>query len=261
MIYDCHTHIGRNKHINSSIKDLLNSMDRANISKSLVFAGKLNDVDNEYLLKEIKNHRDRLYAVAAFHPYDTEIETSILKKCIEERQFVAVKFYLGYDHWYPNDSRIYEMLNFINEHKVAAIFHCGDCLNSVKAAKLKYSHPLNIDDPATDFPNINFIIAHMGNPWILDTAQVCYKNDNVYTDISGYVYNNFSEEMKKCFHEDISHFLKICSKPEKLLFGTDFPISNQKSYVETINDYFCQYGQINPELMTDNVKKAFNLNK
>lgn len=47
MIVDTHTHLGRNSHINYFAKDLLKSMDKAGIDKSLVFAGKLNDCPNE----------------------------------------------------------------------------------------------------------------------------------------------------------------------------------------------------------------------
>jgi len=66
-IIDCHTHIGRNEHINSSVDDLLRSMDKSEIEKSLVFAGELNGIDNNYLLEQIAPHRDRLYGVAAYH--------------------------------------------------------------------------------------------------------------------------------------------------------------------------------------------------
>jgi predicted TIM-barrel fold metal-dependent hydrolase len=103
MIIDSHTHIGRN----TSVKDLLTSMDLACIDKALVIANNLDfGCSNNYLLKEIEPHKDRLYAVGARHINDILYDEEFIKDSISEGKFVAIKFYLGYDHWYPNDARI-----------------------------------------------------------------------------------------------------------------------------------------------------------
>jgi uncharacterized protein len=227
MILDCHTHIGRNEHINATVDQLLRSMDTAEIDKSLVFAGKLNSVSNEYLAEQIAPHKDRLYGVACFHPNDS---LSALDKLLAENsQIVAVKFYLGYDHWYPWDNHICSALIRCQLKNIPAIFHCGDCLNSVRSAKLKYAHPLGIDDVAVDHPNTKFVIAHMGFPWHRDAAEVCYKNKNVYADISGFVYGKFNDESQKKFDKVVEEFVELAPS-SKLLFGSDWPISDQESY-------------------------------
>lgn len=257
MLIDCHTHIGDNQHIRSSVHDLLMSMDKSYIDKSLVFAGKLNNIDNTQMLAAIAPHKKRLYGVAAYHPEDDTLDEVILKDAILNKSVVAVKFYLGYDHWYPNDFRIQSILSLMEDHNITAIFHCGDCLNSVKKAKLKYAHPLGVDDPAVDHPNLKIVIAHMGFPWHRDTAEVCYKNANVYTDISGFVYNNFDEHSLKQFSKTVTEFLDIAPS-KKLLFGTDFPISSQTSYREAV-DILNMNGVLNSAALFENVNKAFNL--
>lgn len=234
MIIDCHTHIGRNQHINASVDDLLISMDAAKIDKSLVFAGKLNDISNEYLLEQITPHQDRLYGVACFHPYD---KVHDLRSLLEDNpQIVAVKFYTGYDHWFPNNGNITDALFVCELRGITAIFHCGDCLASVQHAKLKYAHPLGVDDVAVDYPDVKMVIAHIGYPWVRDTAEVCYKNANVYTDVSGFVYGKFTPDDVTKFYKTINEFCDISSN-EKLLFGSDWPISNQSSYVEVCNSF------------------------
>jgi uncharacterized protein len=32
---------------------------------------------------------------------------------------------------------------------------------------------------------VNFVICHLGNPWVTDAMEVIYKNPNVVGDISG----------------------------------------------------------------------------
>lgn len=254
MIIDCHTHLGRNEHINYSVDQLLASMDKAGIDKSLVFAGELNDCPNQFLLKEIPTHKDRLYGVASFHPlHENGNDFAKLKGAIESGHVVAVKFYLGYDHWYPTDKRIYEVLEYLSAHNIPAIFHCGDCLNTIKGAKLKYAHPLGIDEVAVDFPNQKIVMAHIAYPWHRDAAEVVYKNKNVFVDISGFVYGNFGLKQESHFKKVIDEFIEIAGDSDKMLFGSDAPISNQDSYVSVAR-------KILPEqIFWDNPKKVFNL--
>lgn len=278
MIIDCHTHLGRNDHIRANVKELLESMDGAKIDKSLVFAGELNDYPTYDMLEEIKPHRDRLYGVASWNFGHTMLGTSpkygtwalgqhqrdILSKLYKAGHISAVKFYTGYDHYMPGSDQVRYALEALNGVGCPVIFHCGDCLNSCKHAKLKYAHPLHIDDVATDFPDLNFIIAHMGYPWHRDAAEVCYKNKNVFADISGFVYKHFDGESLPKFQKTLHEFLEIADS-DRLLFGTDFPISHQGSYLDALDWVSAHTANkkmseiFTPQYMTQNVKKAFKL--
>lgn len=240
MIIDCHTHIGRNEHINASADELLRSMDTAGIDKSLVFAGRMNDCPNEYLLEQLNPHKDRLLPVLAIHPkWIGEAHPKYYQELYNAKRMVAVKFYTGYDHFYPHEAKSQKFgdegdyLAALEEVGCPVIFHCGDCLNSVKAAKLKYAHPLGVDDVAVDHPKNKYIIAHMGYPWHRDAAEVCYKNNNTSADISGFVYGAFNTDDKRKFIGVISEFISIAGQGT-LLFGSDWPISNQKSYKDMV---------------------------
>lgn len=274
MIIDCHTHLGRNEHVKASVSELLESMDSAKIDKALVFACDFNDCPNNYLLSELKSHRDRLLPVVAIHPHKWKKMTEILTDSqriadmYQAGDIVAAKFYTGYDHYYPGDEVCREYLTDLEDVGCPAIFHMGDCLCSINHAKLKYAHPLGIDEVAVDFPDMNFIIAHMGNPWIRDTAEVCYKNKNVYTDISGFVYGKFGSDDLNTFKKYLEEFIEVAGHDhaDKLLFGTDWPISNQKSYLEALEwasvttHHHTKSGIYSAEYMTKNVIKAFKLN-
>lgn len=270
MIIDCHTHLGRNEHIKASVQELLASMDAAHIDKALVFAGDMNDCPNNYLLSELKPHRDRLLAVVAAQPSkwekmsDIQKDASRLADLYQAGDIVAVKFYTGYDHYYPGDRLIEDYLMDLEDVGCPAIFHSGDCLNSCKGAKLKYAHPLHIDDVAVDYPGMNFIIAHMGYPWHRDAAEVCYKNKNVYSDISGFVYKHFDGESLPKFQKTLQEFLEIADS-DKLLFGTDWPIASQGSYLDAL-DWVSAHTTnrkmsevFSAQYMTQNIKKAFKL--
>jgi predicted TIM-barrel fold metal-dependent hydrolase len=257
MVIDCHTHLGRNEHIKATADELLRSMDKAGIDKSLVFAGQLNDAPIDWILEQVAPHKDRLYVVADYvHNSPMWAQHCYLRDLYRDQKIVAVKFYTGYDHYYPVDiSGILSELELVG---CPAIFHSGDCLNSVKCAKLKYAHPINIDEVAVDYPKMNFIIAHMAYPWVRDAAEVCYKNANVYSDFSGFVYGEFEGSDVRKFSNSINSFLDIAGN-DKLLFGTDWPISNQSSYVKTVETLFEQSLCPAPEFLSQNVRRAFKL--
>lgn len=48
---------------------------------------------------------------------------------------------------------------------------------------LRYAHPLTVDEVTADFPDVQFVICHCGNPWLTQLRR--RENDNVAVDLSG----------------------------------------------------------------------------
>lgn len=101
--------------------------------------------------------------------------------------------------------------NDIGEIPVA--IHYGD--TGYSQTQLKYSHPLTVDEVAVEYRDINFVICHMGDPWIMDTAELISKNHNVFTDLSGFIAGNKAHVQKRMhtplflihFQRDLVYFL------------------------------------------------------
>jgi predicted TIM-barrel fold metal-dependent hydrolase len=90
--------------------------------------------------------------------------------------------HLGYLQFGP------EHPNYVPYYEIAARYHLpvivqtGD--NWSTKAKVKYAHPLRMDEVAVDHPEVRFVLAHFGNPWLIDAAEVVFKNPNVWADLS-----------------------------------------------------------------------------
>jgi uncharacterized protein len=52
------------------------------------------------------------------------------------------------------------------------------------AGRLADASPLLLDDVAIAFPELRIVIAHMGHPWVHETAVVMRRHPNVYADTS-----------------------------------------------------------------------------
>src|SRR5262249_27798603 len=78
-------------------------------------------------------------------------------------QVKALKAYLGYLHYPPNDPRYRPYYELADRFKLPVVFHTGDTYSP--QAKVRLAHPLLVDDVAVDHPQVRFVLAHLGNPW------------------------------------------------------------------------------------------------
>lgn len=78
-------------------------------------------------------------------------------------------------------------------------------------------------------------MAHLGNPWFRDTAEIIYKNPNVWADISGLVLGDIAENFEAWLKEQVAEIIQFAGDPDKLLFGTDWPIVNMGPYLKLID--------------------------
>jgi uncharacterized protein len=115
-----------------------------------------------------------LHALGIADP--AKIDQDHLCRCEEElreRRVVALKGYLGYLHVGPDSPNYVPDYELAARYQVPFILHTGDTYSTI--AKVKYAHPLLIDDVAVDHRDVKFVLAHFGNPWLLDTAEVSTK--------------------------------------------------------------------------------------
>jgi predicted TIM-barrel fold metal-dependent hydrolase len=112
---------------------------------------------------------------------------SAVERQIERHRakLVAFKAYLGYMHYGPEHENYAPYYRLAAKHRLPVIFHTGDTWST--KAKLKYAHPLRVDEAAVDFPEVRMVMAHFGYPWSIDAAEVIYKNENVWADLSAFL--------------------------------------------------------------------------
>ncbi|MNV88633.1 Amidohydrolase [compost metagenome] len=86
--------------------------------------------------------------------------------------------------------------------------------------------------------DVTFMLCHLGDPWVMDAAEVVSKNPNVYADLSGLVvgdrekFNRFMNE--QLFMDHFRRALIYADHYDKMLFGTDWPLASVELYIEFI---------------------------
>jgi len=233
MIIDCHTHLESYSDKQFDVKGLIGSMKKANIDKALVYAGEMFNCSNEQLLEAVAPYRKNLFPIGSISPLlKNKPSLDQVEKWLLAGEFYGLKFYTGYEHFYPADKIVRPYLRLLEKYKKPAVFHSGDTWEKAKGAKLKYAHPLNFDDLATDMPDLKIVIAHFGYPWVMDTAEVVSKNKNVYTDCSGLFYDKPTKIDKEIVKRAFEDYFYYVDSIDRLLFGTDWSLADQRLYVE-----------------------------
>lgn len=170
----------------------------------------------------------------------------------------GLKVYPGYEPFYPADPKLAPAYALAARYDVPVMIHCGDTYNP--KGKVKYSHPLHVDDVAVDHPDVKFLICHLGNPWLTDCMEVVYKNNNVFADISGLVLGDFTDRFEAYMRRQLQDLLTWGVDPGQVLYGTDWPISSMESYLAFMADLKLPVKE-KEAIMWENAVRLFKLPK
>lgn len=108
----------------------------------------------------------------------------------------------------------------------------GRCLLDTRG---HLSHPKQLKNIATMYPDIRFLAAHLANPYFEELQKVMMDHPNVYTDISGQFLSGTKEDTPECRTKIIAEIKKfLVIDKTRVLFGTDFPIQSYKDTLEFV---------------------------
>ncbi|MBA4065869.1 MAG: amidohydrolase [Isosphaera sp.] len=174
----------------------------------------------------------------------------------------ALKVYLGYLHYGPDHPGYRPYYALAAKYLVPVVFHTGDPYS--RKAKVKFARPLPVDDVAVDFPDTRFVLAHFGNPWLADAAEVVYKNPNVWADLSGFLVGDreaFARYGKAGVlgraADRVRAAIEFTGAPDRFLFGSDWPLAPVAVYRDFVRTLFPE--EEHPAVFRDNARTLFGV--
>ncbi|WP_199624377.1 amidohydrolase family protein [Paenibacillus alkalitolerans] len=163
-------------------------------------------------------------------------ELERIERRLASSDVAGIKLYAGYYHYYVTDKIYGPVYEMANQFDLPVVIHTGDTYSM--NGLLKYSHPLTVDELAYRHRDVRFMICHLGDPWVMDAAEVVAKNPNVYADLSGLVVGNrrkFERFMSEpLFMDHFRRALVYADHYEKMLFGTDWPLAPVDVYIDFV---------------------------
>ncbi len=214
------------------LKELLETMEKNGVASALLLSppvGKGVPLPNIDVVRLCERSRGALFPIFTVEPKSAAVKAA-LRLADEHRGLLkGFKIWLGYRRVFASDDVFRPLYDYAEEHKLPVLFHTGDTASST--GSLAHAHPLTLDEVANEREDMRIVVCHVGNPWILDTAELLYKHTNVYADISGLVVGGggYSREYMQSLALRISDAVYFAGGAEKLLFGTDYPVETHEN--------------------------------
>jgi len=183
VVVDAHHHLGPCDHflVNVEWPEVRSAMDGAKIEKFLLmpFPGNPDPkAEHDKITKVSDEMPSSVFGIAAVNPIRFGLKASLeeIERAVTSLNFRCVKIHTiawGLFPFSPLSEKIIEKARDLN---VPVMIHTGGSL---------FADPAHVDQIAPKYPDVNFILAHMG--WVSYAAgamEVAKRNPNVYVETS-----------------------------------------------------------------------------
>jgi len=208
-------------------EELLERMDEAGIDHQNVFGVDFGVAlgDPETPIQEVNrtiaafrdDHADRISAFATIDPRRPGAADHI-ETCFTDLDMDGLKLHptAGFYH---HDPETYRLLEVARQYDKPVLTDTGPIFAPLYS---KYSHPENLDEVLSDFPDLDIVAAHMSFEWWRDLHAVARSkvNARLHVDISGW-----QERCKDDPEEFATAVRKLMDAvgSDRMHFGTDDP--------------------------------------
>lgn len=240
MIIDSHVHISRYENNANSLKEafdlFLQEMEKSGINSAIIIPDNIEGSDNIADLDkaiELIGERKRLFLLGSpqiIQRGSNEIEK--YQKLLEEGEIKGLKFFPGHDPYFPTDERCLPYYDLCQKLDVPVLFHTGE--NSGDSECAKWNDPKYIVEVAKNYPKLKVIITHYYWPKLDYCYEITKDIPNIYFELASLADAEVIE--KSGGIEKIREILNktISDRPDKVIFGTDWPMCKIESHIELV---------------------------
>jgi len=176
-------------------------------------------VTNEDVLAFAAEHSDVAMPFVSVDPTRGPEAVREARRLVATGLVRGLKLHPPLQQFFANDRAAYPLYEVFAEAKLPVLFHTGHSGIGTGqpgggGIRLKYGHPMPIDDVAVDFPDLPIVMAHPSFPWQDEAISICLHKPSVYIDLSGWSPKYFSPTLVQYANTLLRH---------KVLFGSDYP--------------------------------------
>ncbi|MBP2111153.1 amidohydrolase family protein [Paenibacillus silagei] len=190
---------------------------------------------NPMLLDLSETLPDNLFTCVGINPLTLHLEGQLeaLEQSLQRSDVVGIKLYAGYYHFNVGDEIYDPVYKLAAAYDLPVVIHGG--LTYADQGLLKYSHPLSMEETFLKHREITFMLCHLGDPWVMDTAALLEKNPNLYADLSGWIVGDQAKVdrllTEQTYTDHFRRALVFAEKYDRLVFGTDWPLVPLDAYI------------------------------
>ncbi len=202
-----------------TIEAMIGKMDEAGVEKVFITQTKMWSYRNHWMymdttIDEVAQYTtrypDRFVGLAGYNPFRIKESLQEIEVGVKQYGFKGVYVHIyGFD--IPlSDAKMYPLFAKCVELDIPVSMQVGHVLEAMPS---EHGRPIYLDKIASDFPELKMIGAHTGWPWAAELISACYKWDNVYFGIDGW--------LPKYLGAEILHFMNSRMGMDRCVWGTN----------------------------------------
>jgi hypothetical protein len=211
-------------------------------------------VSNDAVVQFAADHADVAIPFVSLDPTRGAEAVAEARRLVSAGGVRGLKLHPPLQQFFPNDRLAYPLYEVFADAGLPVLFHTGHSgigtgMPGGGGVRLKYGHPMPIDDVAVDFPDMPIILAHPSFPWQDEAISVCLHKPRVYIDLSGWSPKYFSPTLVQYANTLLKH---------KVLFGSDYPLLTPDRWLSEFEKIAIR-DDVRPLILKDNAARLFGL--
>ncbi len=208
-------------YLDGTVDDLLSSMDRAGIERSVVCSIATRPEQFHPILnwsQSIKS--ERIIPLPSVHPRDPEAMAHLLE--IKDQGFIGLKMHPYYQDFFLDDPELLDLYRRISELDLLLVMHTG---YDIGYPRIQRADPERILNVVEKVPKLRLITTHLGGWDEWTDVRNLLTGKPIYMEISFAL--DFLDQIR--LRELIENH-----PPEFILFGTDSPWADQATTLKML---------------------------
>jgi len=209
-------------YLDGTVDDLLSSMDRAGIERSVVCSIATRPEQFQPIFAWSQSIRsERIIPLPSVHPMDSEAFAHLQQ--IKEQGFIGLKMHPYYQDFFLDDPQLMDLYRRISELDLLLVMHTG---YDIGYPRIRRADPERILNVVREVPELRLITTHLGGWDEWTDVRNLLTGKPIYMEISFAL--DFLDQIR--LRELIENH-----PPEFILFGTDSPWADQATTLKMLS--------------------------
>lgn len=206
-------------------------LDHAGVDKTVLLAEDYSSemgqpiVTNQEIKQLVDLAPERFIGFASVDPRNPDAAAQ-LRQAFEELGLSGLKLNLSHLRMKPDDDRLKPLYALCQSTGKPVMFHAG--MSWEPNSPAKYSRPILFEDVAVEYPELRFCLAHLGWPWVEETAMMVLKYRHVYTDTATVFMGSPKDYYRQIFLDNMDPGWLQNSLFQKVMYGSNYPRFRQE---------------------------------
>jgi hypothetical protein len=226
-------HIGNNF---QPLETFLLQMDVAGVQKAVLLPiacarARQDSVSSNEQVTELCGMSKRFIGFASVDPLESRAAKE-LERVVKQLGLKGLKLDAALQDFDLNDRRGFEVYEAAAALGIPVLHHT--CMSWASGSPLEQGQPILLEKAIRRFPNLNFVLAHWGWPWVWEATALALKYPNVILDTSCLYYDSPREFPRFVFSQQIPSTLIERSLRNQVVFGSNYPRVEIKNMVKAL---------------------------